>query len=128
MDDTLNFIIENYDLQNNSATVKPYSPLFANPISAYPSFNLTLTTLNPNISIPLQIAANVQSIIDSILASEKPVHSNIADYFANLTLNQVITVPLSAYTPPQFTSSQTTTPEITATPVDLSELNINFIN
>jgi len=131
MDNNLNFIIEEYDIAHNSATIKPYSPLFKNPIDMYPSFNLTLTTLDPNLDINTQIAAIFQPTIDAILAREQPIHSNVADYFANSKLNEIVSVPLSAtnalYNDIQTTETESVSSTSTIT-VDLSSLNLNFIN
>jgi hypothetical protein len=132
MENNLNFIIEEYNLELNYATIKPYSPLFSNPLSAYPSFNLTLTTLDPNTDISVQIASSVQPIINSILANEKPIHSSVADYFSNSSLNSLITIPTSAIDL-AFNNTITETvstynADTSTEPIDLSKLNITFIN
>jgi hypothetical protein len=84
------FIVQEYDLANDTITVTPYITSFKNPISSYPSYNISISNLDMSIDINSQIALMVGSIIKSTLTSESNTFSNITS-----ALDSIVNIPVS---------------------------------
>jgi hypothetical protein len=84
------FIVQSYDLENNIITVTPYVTSFKNPVSSYPSYNVTISNLDMSLDINSQIAVLVSSIVKSTLAAESNSFSNITS-----SLDALLNVPIT---------------------------------
>jgi hypothetical protein len=133
MSNQTGFYIESYNLEENSILVKPYSPLFKNPLSAYPCYNFTITNLNLNEDISVQLAKALAPVVENILSVESGFSESLVNTLDNLK-NQPVALDYSSVNSQVATNtlsyivkndSDNIDNQITP-PADIS--GINFIN
>lgn len=90
------FIITDYNLEQNSITVRPFSPLFKKPIETYECFNITITNLDPLRNIEEQLACLTKPIVDNILKQEQQEFKKEFEDFLQKYKNVPVTVSNNA--------------------------------
>jgi len=93
MEKSIGFKIENYSIENDSITVRPYSLLFKNPIDTYPIYNVTISNLDTSKNILVQIGSIMQPIVESILANEPAAEQTEIENVLNPLLGKYIVIP-----------------------------------
>jgi hypothetical protein len=86
------FVIEHFNLEQNTITVRPYSPKFKNQIESYPCFNITITNLDPLQSFEEQIAMLTKPIVENILKQESTESKEKVKVFLENNKNNLILI------------------------------------
>jgi hypothetical protein len=90
VNESVGFIIVSYDKENNSITIRPYSPLFKNPEESYPIFNLSLSLLDKTKDLKEEIARAIYPTVQQIIEQEKETPNHIKEQIDNILNKKTI--------------------------------------
>ena len=102
------FILNSYDLENDVLNYTPYISSFLYPPSAYDSYDVNISSLDPTVDISSQLAFIASSTIQKVLKIESNAHeSSIAEL--DSLINNLVTMDMNFI---MFSLSSTTSPTI----------------
>lgn len=104
-ENVIGFTIEHYNIEQNSITVRPFSPLFQKPHNDYPCFNISISNLDPLQNIENQIASLTQPIVETILKHEQNQAQGAIKEFLEINKNNLVTVNRTTLIPQSTVSS-----------------------